>query len=64
MSLAEADRPQFPNERRDLSPELARIAVFIVAIGSGPEADRRPDADKTVGSCESGACVIRTREDR
>jgi hypothetical protein len=62
MSLAEAHRPQFPNERRDLSPELARVAIFVIAIGPGPEADRRSDADKAVATCESGACVIRTRE--
>jgi hypothetical protein len=62
MSLLEAARPQFPNERRDLTPELARIAVFIIAIGPGPEADRRPEADKIVAGCESGACLIQTRE--
>jgi hypothetical protein len=62
MSLLEAARPQFPNERRDLSSELARIAVFIIAIGPGPEADQRPEADKTVAGCESGACLIQTRE--
>jgi hypothetical protein len=51
------DRLEFPNERRDLSPELARIAVFTIAIGPGPEADCRPEADKTVGGCEGGACL-------
>jgi hypothetical protein len=62
VSLAEAERLEFPNERRDLSPELARVAVFIIAIGPGPEADRRPDADKVVAGCESVACLIQTRE--
>jgi hypothetical protein len=62
MSLFDAGRPQFPNERRDLSPELARIAVFIIAISPGPEADRRPEADKIVAGCESGACLIQARE--
>jgi hypothetical protein len=55
------DRLEFPNERRDLSPELARIAVFTFAIGPGPEADCRSDADKSVAGCESGACLIEAR---
>jgi hypothetical protein len=64
MSLAEADRPEFPNERRDLLPELARVAVFIIAIGPGPEADRRREADKTVAGCEGGSCSIDERKAR
>jgi hypothetical protein len=51
-------RPHFPNHVRDLAPELARLAVFYVAIGRGPE-DHRPAEDKTVSGCESQRCAIR-----
>jgi hypothetical protein len=55
------DRLEFPNERRDLLPEQARVAVFIIAIGRGPEMDGRSDADKSVAGCEGGAYLIQTR---
>jgi hypothetical protein len=51
-------RPYFPNSFRDLTPELARVAVFIVAIGRGPEIDYRKAEEKTVAGCEGGACAI------
>jgi hypothetical protein len=50
-------RPHFPNHVRDLAPELARLAVFCVAIEHGPE-DRRPAEDKTMSGCESQRCAI------
>jgi hypothetical protein len=61
VSLAQSNRPEFPNERRDLSPKLARIAVYFIAIGPGPEIDERSDVDKTVNGCEGGACLIEAR---
>jgi hypothetical protein len=54
--------PEFQNDIRDLPPTLLRIAVFIVAIGPGPGADRRSDPDKVVSGCESAPCLIPTRE--
>jgi hypothetical protein len=51
-------RPHFPNHVRDLAPELTRIAVFIVAIGRGPEVDGRKTEDKVVAGCEGASCVI------
>jgi hypothetical protein len=55
------ERPIFPNELRDLSPELTRIAVFVIVIGRRPE-DRRPDADKSGPCCEGSRCVLPARE--
>jgi hypothetical protein len=55
-------RPHYPNDTRDLAPALARIAVFIVANGPGPEPDKRPDADKLVSGCEGGSYLIPARE--
>lgn len=57
-------RPEFQNDIRDLPPALVRIAVFIVAIGPGLEANRRSDADKSVSGSEGASCLIPTREDR
>lgn len=51
-------RPQFPNHVRDLSPELARIAVFATR----PSLGLRPIGtthEKSVASCEGAACSIR-----
>jgi hypothetical protein len=51
------DRPIYSNYDRDLSPEIARIAVFIIQIG--PLEDSRPEHEKSVSGCESGACLLR-----
>jgi hypothetical protein len=56
------DRPEFPNDVRDLPRDIARIAVFVIAVGRGPDADHRPDADKVVSGCEGGSCLIPARE--
>jgi hypothetical protein len=55
-------RPLFPNHARDLAPELACVAVFIIAIGPGPDADSRSDADKSVPGCEGSHCILPARE--
>jgi hypothetical protein len=57
----EAFRPIYPNHIRDLAPELARIAVFVIAIGPGPEDRRSPEA-KTVAGCESARWELASRE--
>ena len=44
-----------------LHPEVARIAVFDVAIGPGPK-DRRPIEASTVAGCESSRCEFPSRE--
>jgi hypothetical protein len=54
--------PEFQNDIRDLPPALLRTAVFIVAIGPGPGADRRCDSDTAVSGCDSASCLIPTRE--
>jgi hypothetical protein len=54
-------RPHFPNYVRDLVPELARIAVFVVAIGRGPEVDGRKPEVTVVGGCEGDRCAIGAR---
>jgi hypothetical protein len=51
------DRPTFPNHVRDLAPELARIAVFVIAIGPAPE-DKREPHEATVAGCEGDRCAI------
>lgn len=50
-------RPRYPNHVRDLAPELARIAVFIIAIGPGPE-DHRPHHETLVAGCEGAHCAL------
>jgi hypothetical protein len=55
------DRPIFPNHVRDLAPEVARIAVFVVAIGPAPK-DGREAHETTVAGCEGAACVIPTKQ--
>jgi hypothetical protein len=54
------DRPTFPNHVRDLAPEVARIAVFVIAIGPAPK-DVREAHEATVAGCEGAACVIPTK---
>lgn len=39
-------RPHFPNECRDLAPELTRTAVFVIAIGREPGEKREADKPK------------------
>jgi hypothetical protein len=53
-------RPHFPNHVRDLSPELARAAVFVIAIGPGPE-DRRPHHETIVAGCDGTKCSLADR---
>jgi hypothetical protein len=48
--------PIFSNYRRDLPAEVARVAVFIVAIG--PAEDHRPAHEKTVAGCEGVSCAL------
>jgi hypothetical protein len=55
-------RPEFPNDIRGVPPDIARVAVFVVAINPGPSIDDRPDADKAVSGCEGGSCLISVRE--
>ena len=50
-------RPDFSNCVRDLAPELARIAVFVIPIGYGMR-DGREALEKTVASCEGARCEI------
>ena len=54
-------RPVFPAHIRNLSPEIARIAVFDVAIRPGPE-DRRLAEAKIVAGCESSRCEFPSRK--
>jgi hypothetical protein len=54
------NRPIFPNDVRDLAPEVARIAVFVVAIG--PAEDKREAHEATVAGCEGDRCKIPSRE--
>jgi hypothetical protein len=56
-------RLEFKNQIRDLPPALVRIAVLIVAIGPGPKAGRRSDADTSVSGSEGASCLIPTRDD-
>jgi hypothetical protein len=49
--------PRYPNHVRDLAPELARIAVFIIAIGPGPE-DHRLHHETLVAGCEGAKCAL------
>jgi hypothetical protein len=55
--VSDDGRPHFPNDVRDLPPELARIAVFAVALG--PAEDKREAAEKTVAGCEADRCAIK-----
>jgi hypothetical protein len=56
LDRGQAFRPHFPNEVRDLAPELARIAAFVIAIG--PAEDRREAHETTIAGCEGAACVM------
>lgn len=57
-----SSRPEFPNDIRDVPPDIARVAVFVVAINPTPSIDGRPDADKAMSGCEGGSCLIPARE--
>ena len=54
------NRPIFPNHVRDLAPEVARIAVFVIAIGPAPK-DGREAHEASVAGCEGAACLIPTK---
>ena len=45
-----------PRPVRELAPELARIAIFVIKVG--PIEDNRKASEKTVASCEGGSCVL------
>jgi hypothetical protein len=49
--------PHFPNHVRDLAPDLARIAVFVVPIGRGMK-DGREAHEKSVAGCEGASCQL------
>jgi hypothetical protein len=55
-------RPVYPASLRELPPEIARVAVFTIAIGKGPE-DNRPHHETTVGGCESSHCELPSRDE-
>lgn len=50
-------RPVFSNHVRDLAPEIARIAVFVIAIRLGPE-DHRPHHETLIAGCEGAGCAL------
>lgn len=56
--LQENKRPIFRNDVRDLQPDIARIAVFIVPLDFGIR-DRREPSEQTVASCEGDRCSIK-----
>jgi hypothetical protein len=47
------------NYVRDLPPELARSATFVIDIGRSE--DTRPIHETTVAGCESAACLLSDR---
>jgi hypothetical protein len=57
-----SSRPEFPNDIRDVPPDIARVAVLVVAVNPRPSIDGRPDAGKAVSGCEGGSCLISARE--
>ena len=48
------------NYDRDVPPDIARNATFIVVIGPGEGdlCDRREHDEKTVAGCEGGSCAL------
>jgi hypothetical protein len=56
------ERPILSAYDRDVLAEIARVAVFAIDIGLNVE-DARPETDKHVAGCESGACLILSSED-
>ena len=53
--------PVFPNSDRNLPPEIARVATFIVPIALTVFDGREP-SEAAVAGCEGAACLIPTRE--
>jgi hypothetical protein len=52
---------EISNYVRDLPPELARSATFVIDIGRSE--DTRPIHETTVAGCESGACLLSDRSE-
>jgi hypothetical protein len=50
-------RMLFPADVRDLPPDVARAAVFVIALG-GRITDGREAHEMTVAGCEGGSCAI------
>ena len=48
----------FPTDVRDLPPNVARAAVFVIALG-GRITDGREAHETTIAGCEGGSCAIR-----
>lgn len=57
----ENERLAFDNDRRDLPPEIARVATFIVPIALAVFDGREPH-ETVVAGCEGSKCAIPTRE--
>jgi hypothetical protein len=50
------------NYVRDVPPDIAREATFIIDIGPGGFIrDDRAHHEKTVAGCESGSCALQQR---
>jgi hypothetical protein len=60
--MSDRERPVFTIYERDIPAEMARIAVFVVDIGLNVEDDPL-EADKHVGGCEGGGCLVRASPD-
>jgi hypothetical protein len=58
--LQENKRPIFRNDVRDLQPDIARIAVFIIPLAFNIRDGREP-SEQSVASCEGDRCTIKTR---
>jgi hypothetical protein len=58
-----ANRLVCSNYERDLPPNLARIAVFLIPLALEIIDGRKPE-EKAVAGCEGGACNLPTREPR
>jgi hypothetical protein len=56
---SENGRLVFDNGVRDLSPDIARNAVFIIKLASHVRDGREP-AEQIVAGCEGDRCSIRT----
>lgn len=54
-------RPELSNYDRDVPAAIARVAVFVIPIGREPYDGREPQ-EKLIPGCESGRCVLPTRE--
>ena len=52
------DRPEYSNYERDLPPEIARAATFVIPLALNVR-DGREANEKTVGGCEGDGCAIR-----